>query len=708
IFAGIVYFASQAVIIDGMSEIEVQSLKKEMQQLHGYIHALESEMSLLTLDWACWDEAYEYIHGRNDRFPAANLSVPALEKLAISSVAIYKNYDEMKFFVDAKSVLPDSEFAKKELAAIERTVNVMKNGNIEKVDGFIIVLGQPFLISAHRIYDSDKEKSSEGLIILTRKFDRSYINTIQHVEYYDFKILPADYFTSFIPLEHDGEFKILQDHNETKIYSIIPDIFGESAFCIELRRDNLIAALAKEMASRNFALLTACGVVVVCLGFVLLHKAELRFMRREVAYRTGHDSLTGLVNKHLVPERLAALWQKARGEGTQLGVLYINLNRFKQVNDSYGHEEGDELLKEAAWRLRKLGASGSLTARPGGDKFLLGVICEQPSELQGLAEKVLAMLHLPFQLKKVAVHVGASIGISLAPQDGEDARLLVHRAELAMHCSKLAKEDDWAFFTPVMEEEASRNMELESALYAALEERSLQVFYQPKVNIKTRDVAGCEALVRWKKKDGTFIPPPVFIPLAEECGLITEVDLFVLRRACRQVRSWHNQGCAVPVAVNMSVQSILTDDFARTVLKILDEEEVPHGLIELEITESCLMTNLEKALAAITELNAAGIHIALDDFGTGYSSLQYLSAMPISCLKIDKKFVDDIYSGKDTAQSLVKSILNLAANLGMTTVSEGVEEHRQLNFLMANGASVIQGYLFSKPLDGPSCGEFLR
>ena len=708
IFAGLIYYISESVIVDGMKDAEVSDIKDGMLQLHSYIHALEMQMSLLALDWSCWDAAYRYVGNKNDDFVESSFSAQSMRKLGLSSAAIYKKDESLLYYICSDESLQNSLFSTEEKKMFKDIVHVMNLGDTEKIDGFLLLQDKPFIVSAHKIFDSKKEKVSDGILIITTKFDHEYVNNIQHMEKYNFSVLPAKYFTHVsLSYIENCEFKIYQTETETRIYSLISDVFGMNAFCLELKQSRDLAMLARKMAWKNFSLLLCFGLILVCACFLLLHKAEIRVMQREVAYRTGHDSLTGLVNKTLLPERLANFISRVRPEGLITAIFYIDLNRFKIVNDSYGHDQGDILLRAAAFRLRNLSGNG-VVARTGGDKFLIVSACTDLDEVAQFAERVLDVLHEPFLIKgNTEVHVGASIGVSCAPNDGEDPRLLIHRAELAMHQSKMINEDDFAFFSLEMEEAATKKLQMESALYNALENKSLLVFYQPKINILARDVAGCEALVRWKKDD-KFIPPPVFIPLAEECGLVTDVDMFVLRGACRQVKHWDEEGIAVPVAVNMSAHSILSDGFAAHVQQILREEAVPFSLIELEITESCFMNNLEQALAAITELSEAGIHIALDDFGTGYSSLKYLSAMPISCLKIDKSFVDDIFSGKEAAQPLVKSIISLAASLGMKTVSEGVEDKDQLAFLVGNGSHIIQGYLFSKPLSAADCSEFLR
>jgi len=708
IFAVITNFVSRHVIIKGTNAIEIRDAENDMQRMHEHLRSIEKHASLMVIDWACWDEAYKYVHDRNNDFILNNFDVDSLKKLYISSAAIYDKNTTLLCFVDASERFREPGVPDSELQTFKRVAAIMQRGELESIEGFVAVDGKPLVIAAHKMYDSKKQNPAGGLLVLAATLDQAYLEDTQSLARYNYSILPARAFADIkVDATRDTGVKIVASKDEIRVYSLIYDIFGDAAFCLEFRRDRAVTALGLKMAQQNFLLMLCLGLVILFVGFMVLHRAQLKIMQREVAYRAGHDSLTGLINKSLIPERLSSITRDAHKSGSLVGVVFIHLNRFKDINDSWGHEQGDNLLREAADRLRRVTANG-FVARPGGDKFLIVSEASSPPQIAALAEKALERLRAPFAINGNEVHLGASIGIACYPADGEDARLLVHRAELAMHASRSEGENALLFFTGAMESEVSRKMQLESALYSAVETCALSVQYQPKVNVLTRAAVGCEALVRWQRQDGAWVPPPVFIPLAEKCGLVTSIDMFVLRRACRQVKEWESGGYAVPVAVNMSAHSILSEGFAARVTQILREEGVSPALINLEITETCLMSNLDAAFAAFTQLHESGIRIALDDFGTGYSSLQYLSAMPISCLKIDKKFVDDIFSGKKTAQSLVKSILALASNLGMSTVSEGVEDRNQLNFLVANGADVIQGYLFSKPLDGAACGEFLR
>ncbi|MBO4334279.1 MAG: EAL domain-containing protein, partial [Desulfovibrio sp.] len=442
------------------------------------------------------------------------------------------------------------------------------------------------------------------------------------------------------------------------------------------------------------------------IGCCVLHTFVLEDAKAE--YRAKHDLLTDLPNLVFLSEELVKTLRTARKQHVCVGLLHINPDNFKGVNSGYGYQQGDAILCEIAKRLRDL-VPVKYLARSNADNFHVILTAKNRSLLISQANHVLSAMQEPFAVQENTLHIGVSIGLAVLDDNCDREINLIHCAELAMFDAKKHDGDTVSLYDESMRTSALDKQQLEDALHKAVENNAFTVYYQPKVDIAKNDVTGCEALVRWQGSDGKWISPAVFIPVAEESGLVTRIDMFVLRSACRQVCEWQKDGTgAVPISVNMSVRSILSDGFSDQVLRILKEEGTPPSLIDIEITESSFMSDMNTAFKAISRLHDAGLHVELDDFGTGYSSLQYLSAMPISVLKIDKKFVDDIFSGKKTAQPLVKSIISLAKSLGMHTVSEGVEDKNQLAFLMSNGAHVIQGYLFSKPLNANDCGEFLR
>ncbi|MBC7950717.1 MAG: EAL domain-containing protein [Rhodospirillaceae bacterium] len=427
--------------------------------------------------------------------------------------------------------------------------------------------------------------------------------------------------------------------------------------------------------------------------------SELHEKEQRIRHQAYHDALTGLANRTLLTDRLEhAIATADRGE-LKVAVMFLDLDRFKVVNDSLGHDVGDELLKAVAHRLKGSLRRADTVARLGGDEFV--ILCthwDNPGEIAQLGDKVLDLLKEPFAISGHDLHVGCSIGISLFPADGEDARTLLKNADTAMYTVKEGGRDGYRFFDASMNAQAVERLTLENALRQAVERQEFEVYYQPKIYLHTGRVAGMEALVRWHHPTQGMISPVRFIPLAEETGLVIAMGEWVLRQSCRQVRLWAEAGVNPgPVAVNVSARQLGLADFAARVAAILEEEGVAPGAIDLEITETAIMSDPDRAAAQLEQLADMGVRIALDDFGVGYSSLGYLKRLPISVLKMDRSFIQDVIENEDSAQ-LARGIVRLAMALDIDVVAEGVETIEQVEFLRACGCGMVQGYYYSRPL----------
>ncbi|MBI2311014.1 MAG: EAL domain-containing protein [Betaproteobacteria bacterium] len=417
---------------------------------------------------------------------------------------------------------------------------------------------------------------------------------------------------------------------------------------------------------------------------------------RQLAY---HDVLTGLPNRRLFRDRLEQAAANARRSGHSLALLYLDLDRFKNINDTLGHSVGDALLKAVADRITGTVRHEDTVARLEGDEFaiLLSDIHNVENAAR-VAEKLARSLKQPFHVPGHELFVTASIGISLYPQDTEDLDTLNQNADLALHRAKELG-DNFGFFTADMNATVLQHLTLENSLRRALEREELVLHFQPQVDIATRRISGAEALVRWQHPDLGLIAPVRFIPLAEETGLIVPIGEWVLREACAQAQSWQREGrLPLRVAVNLSVRQFRDKGLVDTVAAVLAQTGLPPSLLELEITESMLMERSGEALEKLRQLGAMGLTIAIDDFGTGYSSLGYLKRLPIQVLKIDQSFVQDIGTDPDD-RAIVSAVVALAHMLKLKVIAEGVETREQLEFLRSLSCDNLQGYLYSHPLE---------
>jgi diguanylate cyclase (GGDEF)-like protein/PAS domain S-box-containing protein len=436
--------------------------------------------------------------------------------------------------------------------------------------------------------------------------------------------------------------------------------------------------------------------------------SERRQLESQLLHQAFHDSLTALANRALFNDRVSHALQRRRQHDELVAVLFLDLDGFKEVNDSLGHTSGDELLIEVARRLRGCARPGDTIARLGGDEFAILVEASTPSvEPTELAQRIQHALQDVFAINDRDIFVQASIGIAAA-DPGMDAGQLVRNADLAMYRAKTLREGGFALYDPSMHSSLVDKLELEADLRKAVRAVELHVHYQPTYTIGAGSVVGVEALLRWTHPERGEVPPAVFIPLAEQTGLIHELGRFVLHTACQQAAHWLQAAPSAPltVGVNISGRQLQRPGFVDEVREVLADSGLPPQLLVLEMTESILMDDTEGTLQTLEELKAMGVKIAIDDFGTGYSSLSYLHRFPVDILKIDRSFVERL-SGADPQESLVQSIVQLGQTLQLETIAEGIEDHGQLLALRRLGCQMAQGYHFGRPGPPESITELL-
>ena len=474
--------------------------------------------------------------------------------------------------------------------------------------------------------------------------------------------------------------------------------------CVLIRRDGGESPIEDSAAPIHDRHGQVTGAVMVFHDVSAARATTLR-----MAYLAQHDSLTDLPNRILFNDRLTEAMALAGRYRRQLAVLFLDVDRFKHVNDSLGHEVGDRLLQSIAQRLLGCLRASDTVSRQGGDEFV--ILLSELTHAQDAAvcaDKILATLRAPHRIDEHDVQVTASIGIVTYPDDGTDCETLMKHADFAMYHAKDTGRDNRQFFKRDLNLRAVKRQSLEDSMRHALERQEFAVHYQPKVNLENGEIVGVEALIRWLHPELGLVSPAEFIPIAEECGLMVPIGRWVLGQACHQAQAWQEIGLApIRIAVNISAAELRSRDFLSGVGVILAETGLDPHLLEFELTETFMVQDSTAMLAVLRDLKRLGIKLALDDFGTGYSSLNHLKRFPIDTLKIDRSFVSTVTTNADDA-SIVCAVISMGKNLHMRVVAEGVETREQLAFLQDRECPFGQGYYFSQPLTGEACIRLLR
>ena len=464
------------------------------------------------------------------------------------------------------------------------------------------------------------------------------------------------------------------------------------------------AALAAPAGGAILTLLAAALAVLV----VALERRHRR-AQEDALHLAQYDLLTDLPNRTLFHDRLAQALNQARRRGAAAGVMFVDLDRFKSVNDLLGHAAGDALLREAARRLARSVRSADTAARVGGDEFAV-VLSEiaRPEDASVVARKILEEMALPMRLDGHEITITVSIGIATFPADGEVLDALVRNADAAMFRAKASGRNAVRFYTAAMNEQAAEKLLLENDLRRAIERGEFALHFQPKLKVGSGRIAGLEALLRWQRPGRGLVPPAEFVPLLEESGLIVPAGDWVVQAACAQLQAWRRAGLEpAPVAVNVSAKQLMHRDFAGIVEHALAAHGIEPALLEVEITETAAMHGAEEGGGNLGRLRALGVRIVLDGFGAGYSSLGYLKQLPLDALKLDRSFLSGVPASA-TDVAIARGIIAMAHSLGLRVIAEGVETEAQRAFLAENGCDEMQGYLLARPLPGADSARLLE
>ena len=546
--------------------------------------------------------------------------------------------------------------------------------------------------------------NSIGDAVITSNFrgDVTYLNVV------------AEKMTGWTQLEAAGRalddvFQLVDAAAREKIPSpstqaIIEDkTLGLQSDCVLIRRDGVELAVEASAAPIHDRHGGVIGAVMVAHDVT-----AARELSRRLARLALHDSLTDVPNRALLSDRLEQAIVRAQRTGSSVALLFIDLDRFKHINDSLGHAIGDELLRSVARRLLGCVRSSDTVSRQGGDEFLILLTdVVHAHDAAVCADKIIQALDAPHRIAEHDLRLTASIGIATYPDDAADADTLLKNADFAMYQAKYNGRNNYQFFKPEMNVNAIERQAIETDLRHAVDRHEFLLNYQPKVNLATGEISGVEALIRWQRPQGGLMQPAQFIPIAEESGLILRIGRWVLEEACRQARAWMDSGLApVVIAINISAVELRAKDFLDGVRDILARSRLEPRFLEIELTETFMLQDWKSTADVLHALKTIGVKIALDDFGTGYSSLSFMRLFPIDTLKIDQSFVRDMTADSGDA-SIVSAVINMGRSLNMSVVAEGIQTREQLAFLQAHHCPEGQGFYFARPVLAPQLASLL-
>jgi diguanylate cyclase (GGDEF)-like protein/PAS domain S-box-containing protein len=627
--------------------------------------------------------------------------------LTVTSVKqLQKTIDQLQHEVDQRKQ------AEKELAALNNNLEqsvqqrTLELSNINR--DLLMEIEQRKLIEQDLFQEKQQalvtlESIGDGVITTDMDSKVTYLNPI------------AERMTGWTLAEAKGRpilevFRILNESTRKLAANPVDVVLAHGMVCGIANHTIVISKTGKEFAIED----SAAPIINVdgnTIGVVLVFHdvSEAKHMAEKMSYLAEHDFLTDLPNRLLLTDRITQALNMARRKNSRVGILYLDLDHFKKVNDTLGHDVGDQLLMMLSKKLQACLRNMDTISRQGGDEFVILLTeFDSPAIPVTIANKLLEATCKAFQIGTHELNVSASIGISMYPEDGDSADALMKNADAAMYYAKSLGRNNFQFFTKQLSAKIAEQVDLENSLLRAVNQHEFKLVYQPKVLLETGEIIGAEALIRWHHPEKGMVSPDIFIPIAEDTGLIKLIGKWVLSEACEQNKRWQQAGLpAIPVAINVSAVELKQADYLQQVSKVLMQSGLEAQYLELEVTERVAIDGYDEGIRDLLALKEMGVRLSIDDFGTGYSSLSYLKRLPVDSVKIDKSFVRDIQSDANDA-AIVTAIIKMSHSLGFSVIAEGVETSAQLHFLKETECDEIQGYFISRPISAEDFAKLLE
>lgn len=697
----ILYGISNRVIFEKFIVLEDKIVNENVNRV---VYALDREIiniNAFASDWGAWDETYEFVENLNEDYAESNLVDDLFINYKVNFIIFINNKGEIVYSKYFDLIKEEQVSSNKELEKYLSKIGEITHSSTtsDKKSGVIMFRDNPILISSVPIITSSFTGPINGQLIVGKYFNEQTAVSISKAtslnitfSLFDSPNIADDFKEAKLFLANNkGNFVNKLNENSVAGYSLVKDIKGEPAFILKIDMNRDIYKESNIAKIYFLVLLFLVLIVITCIDITTGKRMEEKFNR--IAY---FDQLTNLPNRVYFIRKIEDFIADAKENFTGVALLYLDFNRFKLINDIEGHDAGDTFLKDVGEKMLSFLNDDMVIGRLGEDEFgiLLPNIKEEEEVIE-ICNKILEAVNQAWIFNAQVFHITASVGIAIYPKHGEDAVQLLKNADAAMYHAKERGKSNYEFYHSSLSSSALKQVSMENSLLSALDKDEFILHYQPQVNISTGKIIGVEALIRWNNPDHGIVCPQKFIPFAEENGLITSIDKWVFRTACIQSKYWQNLNVKpIRIAVNVSSKQLEEAKFVQYVRDLLNEIKVDPSWLEIEITEGALMKQPEEVVKILSDLKNMGIKIALDDFGIGYSSLAYLKKFPIDKLKIDKSFINDITQNV----AIVKTIIDLSKNMGLTVIAEGVETEEQLEILKEQQCDEVQGYLFGKPV----------
>ncbi|MBS0418600.1 MAG: EAL domain-containing protein [Proteobacteria bacterium] len=726
-----VFASTRYVLAHSFASIEAdearQSLERVRQGLEMELHQLRAAAE----DNGHWDAAFDFVTGHRPNFIAENFTRSGLDTMRVHVMWVGDNAGKTLVSISTRRAATGKldELSSDLLNLIQKyaLTAVPPDSTIAQVR-LLRVADGVLAFSAARVLRSNYTGPSPGLLVFGHFFDQALIDRIEETSQSPVKLILLDAHgragadvgdTVARWLEDPPSDTLIQTNDgETRdSYLMLRDVEGRPVAVLANSVSHAALKLGRRTITWVVVALLAGFALLVCLLLTTMNRGwrtsavarrQSIDQQRKFSRLARRDVLTGLPNRVYLQKLLPRLIKRAARDSSRMALLYIDLDHFKNVNDSLGHAAGDKLLTAVAHRLRAAVSAHDVVVRMGGDEFVVVAnMLPNAQVVNSIADRIRRAMVVPLDLDGVSMFASPSIGISVYPQDGTDTEQLLKHADIALNHAKDRGRGNHQFYTPEMNARLRERFGLERALRQALERNELSIEYQPCFDLQTLRPVSLEALIRWRQADGSYIPPSRFIPIAEQSGLIVDIGDWVLRQVGLQLSEWQRQHVPLlPVSVNISVQQFEHVQLASVVSVLADELGIDASLLHFEITESAAMQNSQQHLGSLQALRNLGSRILIDDFGTGYSSLSYLKHLPIDTLKIDRAFVRDMAVDSNDA-AIVRAIVGVAKSLGLQLVAEGIETAEQLECLRKLDCECGQGFYFSPPVSAESCRAML-